>query len=100
MNAIADLCKLEDAGYEVHVIDIFWRESKLLRGCHPSHAHIVGVLAGKVENTSAFDFELAESKPLTEEEGDQQRDCRFAVTGSGGERVDEPALQPADNEVI
>src|SRR5262249_50258243 len=45
LDALADLRELEHAGDEVHVVDIFGRESKLLCCGHPPHAHVVGILA-------------------------------------------------------
>src|SRR5262249_9631268 len=98
--ALADFREFEHAGDEVHVVDVLWRERKLLRGGHPAHAHIVGILASEVEHAPAFDLQFTKSKTLTDQQRDQQRDSGLAVAGRSGERIDKPALQPTHDEII
>jgi hypothetical protein len=65
-DALADLRELEHAGDEVDIINILWCEAGLLRGGHPAHTHVVGVLAGEVKNAAAFNLQLTEFGALTD----------------------------------
>jgi len=55
LDTLADLGELEHAGDEVHVVDVFGRESKLLCCGQPPHTHVVGVFTREVEDAAVFE---------------------------------------------